>query len=701
MPSSGTSNSPGRDEAAREIDRLSALLTRYQHEYYVANAPSVSDREYDRLFDQLVELETRFPELRRPDSPTQRVGSDLTQELPEVPHTIPVLSLDKAYTTEEVESWVEKTQRNAGLELSFVIEEKIDGASIVLYYEEGLLTRAVTRGNGLVGNEVTANVRTIGAVPLRLPRPVTLAARGEIFLTRELFERVNARLETPYANPRNLASGTLHRVKSVEVAAVPLDILVYEGYFSPPRETHFAVLEELEELGFKINRRTGFFSDHHDLAALRDRHPRWKMGSLAEMPEYIRGARAEREQRPYDTDGLVIKVNEISARTALGFTGHHPRWALAFKFEAPEAQSVVERIEVQVGRTGRITPVARVEPVRLSGSTVSNATLHNQDYIDTLELAVGDRVSVSKRGDVIPAVERVLEKNEVGNTTWKMPEACPSCGTSLVRVGAHHFCPNPECPDQVRGRLYFFAGRGQMDIEGLGPETIDLLIKRGLVRDIDDLYRFDPGELIGVAGFGEKKVALLRKGLDKSRSKPYRTVLVSLGIPEVGQKAAELLCEAGYRSIDSLLQAADRGDPEPFTAIHGIGEKTAQTLILTLSRPDVRRRIAGLREAGLNVSEQAPEGGEGAAAGGARGPFAGQSWCVTGSFERFKPRELAMEEVKRRGGRVSSSVTSRTTHLLAGPGAGSKLDKARELGVTVVDEEQFLRLLADADAQGR
>ena len=276
-----------------------------------------------------------------------------------------------------------------------------------------------------------------------------------------------------------------------------------------------------------------------------------------------------------------------------------------------------------------------------------------------------------------------------------MPDACPTCGTALVRAGAHQFCPSPECPDQVRGRLSFFAGRGQMDIEGLGPETIEVLLERGLVRDIDELYRFDPQALLGVPGFGEKKIRLLREGLEKSKSKPYRAVLVSLGIPEVGQKVVEVLCEAGYRDIDSLLEAVDRGDPGVFTGIHGIGEKTAETLILTLSRPEVRRRIEGLRAAGLRFSEEAPAGEAGAASGPPR-PFAGQSWCVTGSFERFRPRELAMEEVKRLGGRVTSSVTSKTTHLLAGPGGGSKLDKALALGVTVVGEEEFLRMLAGA-----
>jgi len=688
MPSSNTSSNLKPEQVKQEIQELCERLNRYQHEYHVLSRPSISDREYDRLFDRLLELERAFPEARRIDSPTQRVGSDLTHELPEVRHTIPVLSLDKAYTAEDLEAWIVKTNKNADQALSYAVEEKIDGASIVLYYEDGLLSRAVTRGNGIVGNDVTANVRTIGAVPLRLTRPETVAVRGEIFLPRSLFERINSEQETPYANPRNLAAGTLRRVKSADVAAVPLDIFVYEGHFLSPPQTHVEVLELLEELGFKLNLDTAFFSGQDDLELIRKQHPSRTSGSLTEIPRYLELARRRRRERDYEIDGLVVKVNELAARESLGFTGHHPRWAIAFKFEAPEAESVVENIEVQVGRTGRITPVARIRPVLLSGSTISNATLHNQDYVDLLELAVGDRVSVSKRGDVIPAVERVVEKNELGNTTWKMQKSCPSCGNELARQGAHHFCLNPNCPDQVRGRIRFFVGRNQMDIDNLGPETLDLLIDRGLVKDVQDLYTFDPDELLELPGFGEKKVQLIREGLEKSKQRSYRNVMVSLGIPDIGQKAVELLAEGGYRDIDSLLDAAEQADPSVFTEIHGIGEKIAKTIIEELNRPAVRRRIEALRAAGIHFSEKIPEEQD-------RLPqnFSDQTWCVTGSFEHFKPRELAMEEVKRRGGRATSNVTSKTTHLLAGPGAGSKLDKARELGVQIVDEAEFLKML--------
>jgi DNA ligase (NAD+) len=677
-----------RAEAEARCRELSDRLRLYQHAYYVQAHPLATDAEYDRLFDELAAIEKEYPELAAADSPTRRVGSDLTQELPEVAHTIPVLSLDKAYTLADLQAWLDKAQRNAGQALSFVCEEKIDGSSIVLYYEEGLLARAVTRGNGLVGNDVTANVKTIGAVPLRLSRPVRLAARGEIFLAKSLFASINERMEEPFANPRNLASGSLRRVKSREVAEVPMDIFVYEGSFPEPPGTHREVLESLEDLGFRLNPEVGYFSDDQESRERACRHPGWTVGGLADIGSFLERERARRQSLDYEIDGLVVKVDSLAVREELGYTGHHPRWAMAFKFESPQGETTVKGIQAQVGRTGRITPVARVEPVKISGSTIQNVTLHNQEYIDMLELAVGDRVAVSKRGDVIPAVERVLEKNEAGNATWKLPPECPTCGRGLEKQGAHHFCPNPECPDQVRGRLAFFTARGQMDMEGIGPETIDVLISQGLVRDVQDLYTFDPERLLDLPGFGEKKVALLREGIRKSKGQPFRVVLPSLGIPDIGQKAAELLVDAGWGDIDRLLELARSGDAGPLLEIHGIGERTAETLLGELARPAMRSRVERLRAAGLSFSEPPRK-----PAAGIAQSFAGQRWCVTGSFERFTPRELAMEEVTRRGGRVTSSVTSKTTHLLAGSNPGSKLEKARALGVRIVTEQEFVELL--------
>ena len=383
----------------------------------------------------------------------------------------------------------------------------------------------------------------------------------------------------------------------------------------------------------------------------------------------------------------MIKVNELNIRDELGYTGHHPRWALAYKFESPQGETTLLSITVQVGRTGRITPVARVEPVPIGGSTISNVTLHNQDYIDLLELAVGDRVTVSKRGDVIPAVESVVEKNEENTPVWKIPETCPVCGTRPVLKGAHHFCPNPLCSDQVRGRLFFFVGKGQMDIENLGPETVDTLLKEGLVADIQDIFTFDPERLYGLAGFKEKKIEAIKAGIEAARDRPFKTVLASLGLPELGSRGAEILIEGGFRTMDSLLEAAQKGDVEGLTAVDGVGEITAGIIVSELKKPEVRIRIEGLRAAGLNFEAPAEEPPE------EEQIFTGQTWCVTGSFSRFKPRSLAVEEIKKRGGKTVTSVTGKTTHLLAGESAGSKLTKARDAGAEIVDEPAFLALI--------
>lgn len=720
------------EQARKEIAELSEALRRYNHEYFVLASPSVSDLDYDRTFDRLKELEEQFPQLAEPDSPVKRVGSDLSSDLPEAEHTIPVLSLDKAYSTAEIDAWITKTVRAAGRDLSFTIEEKIDGVSIVLYYENGRLSRAITRGNGYVGNDVTANVMTVRSVPLRLTSDVTVAVRGELYLEKADFERLNAKMDTPYANPRNLAAGTIRRIKSSEVAGFPLKIFVYGGTLEGV-ESYLDMIVSLKDLGFRVNEHMGFFSEDDEVPgqstpeqplsgsrgsgvsafeqtvppqraherrtaerrtaerrAAEPGIPGLVTGGFDEIDGYLKEQFERRESLPYEIDGLVIKVNEIAVREALGYTGHHPRWEIAYKFDAPEGITTIKAIDVQVGRTGRITPVARVEPVRIGGSTVSNATLHNQDYINLLELCVGDTVAVSKRGDVIPAVERVIEKNESNQTTWKMPDSCPSCGNPLVVRGAHHFCRNFECPAQVRGRLYFFAGKGQMDIDNLGPETLDTLISNGWIKRPEDIYTFDYDTLNGLPGFGEKKVSLLKKGVEESRSRPFHTVLPSLGLPELGPNVAELLIDAGYRDIELLYAAADKNDVASLTAIPGIGEKTAAAVISELKRPEVRKTIAALRAQGLSFSETGEK-----ETGDDR--FAGQTWCVTGSFEHFKPRDLAMDAVKRLGGRAVSSVSGSTTHLLAGKGAGSKLDKAKELGITIVSEEQFLRLIGETD----
>jgi DNA ligase (NAD+) len=667
-------------EAAKRIDQLIDALRRFEFEYYVLNKPSVSDREYDRRYDELLRLEGKFPALLRPDSPSRRVGSDLSSDLPEVTHSIPVLSLDKAYSPDEIRQWIARCSKQLQGAFHVIIEEKMDGSSLVLYYEEGVLARAVSRGNGEVGNDISANVRTIRSIPLRLNEPITAAIRGEVFMTISDFRRIREELGADYANPRNYASGSLRRIKSAEVARIPLRFFAYEPFGEGFDDSHHENLRRLGDLGLPVN-------PHQTRVSVDPRDPADVERAMKEIGDFLETSTARRPDLDYEIDGMVLKIDEVPARQQLGYTGHHPRWAVAYKFESPEGVTRVLGIDVQIGRTGRATPVARVEPVAVGGTTIQNVTLHNQDYIDALALAPGDTVAISRRGDVIPAVERVIEKGGGGEPVWTMPEACPTCGESLEKQGAHHFCVNFDCPDRKRGRIIFFTGRDQMDIDNLGSETVVALMEAGMVRDIPDLFRLDYAAIAELPGFAEKKADLIRRGIEKAKGNSYRRIMVSLGLNDFGPKLAELLEEGGYRNIDDLLALIDRGEEMKLTEIKGVGEKTVETVAAQLREPRLRRMVAELRERGLVFDAgEAPAKPE-------DGPFAGQRWCVTGSFETFKPRSKAMDEVKRLGGEVVSDVSSKTTHLLAGESAGSKLDKARKLGIQVVSEAEFLGLL--------
>ena len=686
-------------EIREEIKALTEKLKVYQDTYYKKGESLVSDQEYDRLFDKLKTLEEQYPEYAEIDSPTRRVGSDLTNDFPEVVHTIPVLSLDKAYSKEEVLSFFDKSIAKEGGALSFAAEEKIDGISMVLYYEDGILVRAVTRGNGEVGNDVTPNIMTIKSVPLSLPEPLTIAVRGEVYLPKKDFLRLNALEEDEKkraANPRNLAAGTVRRQKSSEAAMVPLNMFCYEGFWSDKSETpsdHLHILKKLKDLGFRINPDFAFFDSTKERAEekLKASGLEGKAYGFDSLEEYIRLETEERRGLEYEIDGLVFKINELDVREDFGYTEHHPRWAIAYKFESPQATSVLEGITCQVGRTGRITPVAEISPTSLGGSTIRRATLHNQEYIEELELAIGDTVSITKRGDVIPAVEEVLEKNTLGNTTYRMPEKCPCCGTELIKDGAHQFCPNYDCPDQVKGRISFFASRDMMDIESLGPKTVDVLYDKGLLRSIEDIYRADYDTLIGTPGIGEKTISALKNGIKESYSQPFRTVLASLGVAELGPKMADLLVSNGFDNIDKIINAAAEKDAESFTKIKGVGENTAELIIEAFSDKRLLETIAALRAFGLHLNSAQDKSED-------EYPqiFKDQVWCVTGSFKNFNPRSKAMAEVEKRGGRTVSSVTGKTTHLLAGSGGGSKRADAERVGASIVTEEEFLSLLGMA-----
>ncbi len=685
-------------DVKERMAQLADRLLEAQRAYYVDGRPVMSDLEYDGLFDELVRLERENPQYRSPSSPTLRVGSDLTADFPEVAHTIPVLSLDKAYSADEVVSWMEKTMRNTSSELSFVEEEKIDGISIVLYYEDGLFVRALTRGNGYVGNDVSDNIKTIRAVPLRLTKNVSIAVRGEVYLPKRDFEILKAS-DPEVANPRNMAAGAVRRQKSIEAAAIPLTVFVYEGFWADESQTprdHLSILRALRDLGFRINPHLAVFSSSRERSQelLSSAGLEAAALSFSDLGAYLEEAARRRKDLEYEIDGMVTKVNELGVRQSLGYTEHHPRWAIAYKFESPQAVTKVLGVTVQVGRTGRITPVAELEAVALGGSTVRRATLHNQEYIDELELAVGDTVSVVKRGDVIPAVEEVLEKNAEGNTTYRIPPVCPSCGSTLVQKGAHLFCPDRDCPDQVKGRLSFFTARDQMDMDSIGPKAIEKLYDMGLVRDIPDLYTCDYDRLLGQKGYGEKMIQSFRKAVEDSRTRPFTTVLASLGLPEVGQKGAEILVKGGFDSMDKLLAASDASDIGAFTKIPQIGQQTAVAIISALQDPDMRRRIGQLRACGLQFTQQEQENS-------LEQIFAGQVWAVTGSFEHFNPRSLALKELEKRGARTVSSITGKTTHLLLGTGGGSKRKTAEELGVRIVDEKEFMELLGRGGKEGR
>lgn len=676
-------------DVKERIDTLSDELIELQRAYYVDGNSLKSDLEYDALFDELVKLEQEHPELMRSDSPTQRVGSDLTSDFPEVEHTIPVLSLDKAYSAQAVLDWMNKSEVKASGRLSFAEEEKIDGISMVLYYEDGVLARAVTRGNGHVGNDVTANIKTIHSVPLRLPEPINLAVRGEVYLPKADFERLKDKYPQ-IANPRNLAAGTVRRQKSSEAAEVPLDIFIYEGFWDEgdAPSDHIEILSRLKKLGFRINPHFALFSSSAEESRrrLEEAGLEGEGHAFDELGSYLEMVTERRQSLPYEIDGMVTKVCEMSVREAFGYTEHHPRWAIAYKFESPQAQTKVLDVTVQVGRTGRITPVAELEAVKLGGSTVKRATLHNQEYINTLELSIGDTVSVVKRGDVIPAVEEVIEKNEKGNGVYVIPPLCPSCGSVLVSRGAHLFCVNRSCPDQILGRISFFTGRDQMDMESIGPKAVQLLVENKLVEDIPDLYTCDYDRLVGVKGVGDKTIEQFKSAVKESLSRPFHTVLASLGIPEVGSKGAEILVKGGFDSIDKLLEASRNNDIEAFTRISQVGEQSALLIMNALNDPVMIERIEKLRAAGLQFVEVKEENNE-------EQIFSGQVWCVTGSFENFNPRGLAMKEVEKRGGRSVSSVTGKTTHLLVGKGGGSKKTQAEKLGVIIVTEEEFLELI--------
>ncbi len=673
-----TGNVPAsKEEAARLAAGLRKELNHHSHRYYVLDAPEITDAEFDGLMHRLQAIEAAYPELVSPDSPTQRVGGAPGEGFGRVAHPTPMLSLGNALSLDELRAFDARVRSGLdGSGVEYVVELKIDGLAVNLIYEDGILLRAATRGDGQYGEDVTANVRTIRAVPLALhgDYPRRIEVRGEIYLPRREFERINkgreAAAEPLFANPRNAAAGSLRQLDPRITAERALDIFVYGVGVREGAElaTHAGTLAYLAGLGFKTN-------PHYRVFA-----------TIEEVAAYCESWADRRADLPYDIDGLVIKVNSLADQATLGFTAKDPRWAIAFKFPAEQAVTVVEDIIVSVGRTGVLTPTAVLRPVRLAGSTVSRATLHNEDYIRDKDVRIGDTVLVHKAGEIIPEVVSVLSERRTGaERDFSIPGSCPECGSEVVRQAGEsaHKCTNPYCPAILREGLFHFVSRDAMDIEGLGPAVVTSLLAAGVVKDAADLYGLTKEELLNLERMGEKSAQNLLDAIEKSRQAGLARLLFALGIRFVGVKAAGTIARR-FGDIDRIALAT----VEELTGVEEIGPKIAGSIVNWFADPANLALIEKFRRAGVKLTEERP-------ADAGPQPFAGKTFVLTGTLAALTRGE-ATAAIEKLGGKVAGSVSKKTDYVVAGEEAGSKLDKARELGVAVLDEASFKALLAGA-----
>jgi len=664
-----------RTQAERRLRELRAEIRHHDFLYYVRDAPEVSDEAYDALFHELKALEEEFPDLRTPDSPTQRVAGIALDEFPKVRHAAPMLSLDSSQDEAVLRRFDERLRKVLGDGVRYVVEPKLDGASVELVYEDGVLVRASTRGDGTVGEGIAENVRTIRAVPLRLrdrgrPVPASLAVRGEIIMRVGPFEQLNERLlgegKEPFANPRNAAAGSLRQLDPQVTAQRPLDLYAYDilaADGAAPASQRDA-LAALGDWGFPVN----------ELARPAD--------TLDDVVAYHAELAARRDDLEYEIDGIVVKLDDLGSREALGATSHHPRWAFAYKFPPRREVTRILAIVPSVGRTGVVTPVAMLRPVELGGVTVSRASLHNREEVARKDVREGDRVRVQRAGDVIPqVVERVDEPGRNRGARFRMPDACPSCGTALVERGPYTVCPNGlECPAQLAGRIQHFAGRAALDIEGLGEETAKQLVAEKLVRQLPDIFDLTAEQLLPLEGFAEKSARNLVDGIHEAATVELHRFLFGLGIPEVGTAVARDL--ARHFASFAALRTASREDLE---AVKGVGPKMAEQIAGFFANPQ-HGEILDRLLAKVALSEPEPESTDGA------GPLDGCRIVLTGGLSRLTRGE-ATALIESLGGRVTSSVSRETTYVVHGEDPGSKLDKARKLGIDLLDEEAFLDLL--------
>ncbi len=656
--------------AKKRVAVLHREINEQNYRYHVLDQPEIDDHAFDMLMQELKELEETYPELRDPDSPTLRVGGKPLKAFSTLEHRLPMLGLDNAFSEEEINEFDARVRKLSGLEVvDYFCELKFDGLAVSLQYEEGVFQRGSTRGDGYTGEDITGNLRTIRQIPLKLDQPLTLELRGEVYINKKDFEKLNRQREAEglmnFANPRNAAAGSVRQLDPRLAAARPLKIFIYGlGEHSLKLSTQSELLDYLAELRLPVNSN------------------RTICRGTEEVWDYCLKWQEEKEKLPYEIDGVVIKVNELSLQRELGNTARSPRWAIAFKYPPEEKMTKVVDITVNVGRTGAITPVALLEPVALSGTTVQRASLHNEDLIQEKGIMIGDTVVVRKAGEIIPEVTRVVENMRTGDEKlFEMPRQCPSCGSATVRLSGEAAlrCLNPSCPAQLVEKLVHFASRRAMDVDGMGPALAELLFNNKLVRDVGDLYYLKGEELKELPGMAEKSAEKLLSSLEKSKKNPLRRLLFGLGIRFVGEKASRLLAEH-FGELDQIGKA----EIEEITKIEEIGPKIAEAVTSFFNMAETKSVLEKLKKAEVNFTEPKEEK--------INTDLAGKTFVFSGALENYTREQVALV-AEEHGGRVSSSVSRKTDYLVAGSEPGSKLLKAEELGVEVIDEGQFTKML--------
>lgn len=668
---------PVAKDITKKIDLLREQIRHHEYRYFVLDDPEISDQKFDQLTAQLKQLEAEHPELITPDSPTQRVGGKPREGFAKAQHSSPMLSLDNTYNEDELRAWERRVHELTGRkDVDYVCELKLDGMSLSLGYDDGQLVRGLTRGDGTTGEDVLLNVRTVRSVPLSIPKeklkkagiPPNFEVRGELLMPTAAFKKLNEERErnglATFANPRNFTAGTVRQLDPSVTASRPLDYFAYmvlengRTYF----DRHSRTLNALEAAGFKVNK-------HRKL-----------VHSMEEVWDFIQQWEGKRDSLPYEIDGIVVKVDRASLQDELGFTGKAPRWAIAYKYAARGGVTKLERIRWQTGRTGKLTPVAELAPIPIGGTTVRNATLHNMDEIERLGVKIGDWVRVERGGDVIPKVVEVDKDHPRGKETVSAPEKCEACGTKVVRTEGEvdHRCVNANCPAKLTGTILHFASRGVMNIDGMGESLVMQLIERELVKNVADIYDLTKEKLLTLDRFADKSAQNIIDEIENSKKRPLERVIFGLGIRMVGERTAQFLAEH-FGSMEDLEKAS----LEDLQGVNEVGPKIAESIVEFFSNAANRKLVERLRHAGLKMKGQKKERGT---------KLTGKTFVLTGTLSKYS-RDEAKKLVEDAGGKVTGSVSKKTDYVIAGSDAGSKLDKARELGVTVIDETEMEKLL--------